>query len=284
MFGRFGKDAGSLLGVDISAQGVRLLQRRRGGAGVAAWAIEPVAAGVVQEGRVVEPQRLALALGQAFTRSGATCREAAVAVPASALLSTVLNVPVGLSQAALFAHLRLEAEAFIPFAVDDAALDFECLGRAAENPACDAIRVHACRQDWVDGLEAALELAGLRARVVDADSLALQRAVGLEGRAGAVLQVEAQCLVLHMLAAQGVGWRGEAARHTEAPQALADCIDRWLLALDGAMPQRLVLVGAAATEAQAVYVQRQLGIDSVLFAAAQPALALAYGLAARCAP
>lgn len=284
MFGRFGKDAGSLLGIDISAHGVRLLQRRRGGGGVSAWAIEPVAAGVVQEGRVVDPQRLALALGQAFTRSGATCREAAVAVPASALLSTVLNVPVGLSQDALFAHLRLEAEAFIPFAVDDAALDFECLGRAAEDPACDAIRVHACRQDWVDGLEAALELAGLRARVVDADSLALQRAVGLEGRPGAVLQVEVGYLVLHRLAPQGVGWRSEAAMHTDSPQALADCIDRWLLASDGAMPPCLVLVGAAATEAQALYLQRQLGIDSTLFTTVQPALAAAYGLAARCAP
>lgn len=283
MFGRFGKDAGSLLGIDISAQGVRVLQRRAGG-GVSAWAAEPVAAGVLQDGRVIDPQRLAQALGQAFARSGASCREAAVAVPASAVLSKVLNVPAGLLHDALFAHLRLEAEAFIPFAVDDAALDYECLGRAVDDPACEAVRVHACHQDWVDGLEAALELAGLRARVVDTDTLALQRAAGLEGQAGAVLQVEEGYLVLHVLATHGVGWRGEAPAATGLPHTLAECIDRWLLALDGAMPQRLVLAGAAASAAQALYLQRQLGIDTTLFSATQPALALAYGLAARCAP
>lgn len=283
MFGRFGKDAGSLLGIDISVQGVRVLQRR-GGGGVSAWAAEPVAAGVLQDGRVIDPQRLAQALGQAFSRSGATCREAAVAVPASAVLSKVLNVPAGLSHDALFAHLRVEAEAFIPFAVDDAALDYECLGRAVDDPACEAVRVHACHQDWVDGLEAALELAGLRARVVDTDTLALQRAAGLAAQAGAVLQVEEGHLVLHVLAAHGVGWRGETAAATDLPHTLAECIDRWLLALDGAMPQRLVLAGAAASAAQALYLQRQLGIDTTLFSATQPALALAYGLAARCAP
>lgn len=282
MFGRFGKDAGSLLGIDISAYGVRLVQRRRACASVTAWATEPVPAGALHEGRVIDPERLAQALGRAFVRSGATCRQAGVAVPASAVLSKVLNVPAGLTQDALFAHVRLEAEAFIPFAVEDAALDFDCLGRAIDDPACDAVRVHACHQDWVDGLEAALELAGLRARVVESDSLALQRAAGLAG--GAVLQVEAGRLVLHVLSALGAAWRGEAALATDLPHSLAECIDRWLLTLDGAMPQRLVLAGAQATAAQAVYLQRQLGLDTTLFAATQPMLALAYGLSARCAP
>ncbi|MBV6289155.1 type IV pilus biogenesis protein PilM [Pseudomonas aegrilactucae] len=282
MFGRFGKDAGSLLGIDISAHGIRLLQRRRACGTVSAWATEPVAAGVLHEGRVVDPERLAHALGQAFARSGATCREAGVAVPASAVLSKVLRVPAGLTPDALFAHVRLEAEAFIPFAMEDAALDFECLGRAAQDPACEAVCVHACHQNWVDGLEAAVELAGLRARVVESDSLALQRAAGLES--GAVLQVEAGHLVLHVLAAHAVVWRGEAVAATDLPHSLAECVDRWLLALDGVMPSRLVLAGAAATAGQALYLQRQLGLDTTLFGPAPPTLALAYGLAARCAP
>ncbi|NER66807.1 hypothetical protein G3436_26910 [Pseudomonas sp. MAFF212427] len=85
--------------------------------------------------------------------------------------------------------------------------------------------MHACHQDWVDGLVAALELAGLRARVVDTDSFALQRAAGFE--CGAVLQVEAGHLVLHVLSADGMGWRGEAATATDLPHALAECVDRW---------------------------------------------------------
>lgn len=282
MFGRFGKDAGSLLGIDISPHGLRLLQRRRASGSPSAWAIAPLAAGVLHEGRVVDPEQLAHALRHALAHSGARGREAAVAVPAAAVLSKRLNVPAGLTQDALFAHLRVEAEAFVPFAVEDAALDFECLGRALEDPACEAVRVHACHQDWVDGLVAALELAGLRARVVDTDSFALQRAAGFE--CGAVLQVEAGHLVLHVLSADGMGWRGEAATATDLPHALAECVDRWLLALDGAMPSCLVLAGAAATAAQAAYLQRQLGLDTRLFGPPQPALALAYGLAARCAP
>ena len=93
--------AGGIYGVAIGRMffGESMFSGRSGGSKVALAALArrlcasraaAVAAGVVQEGRVVEPQQLALALGQAFTRSGATCREAAVAVPASALLSTAV--------------------------------------------------------------------------------------------------------------------------------------------------------------------------------------------------
>lgn len=283
MFGRFGKDAGSLLGIDISCCGVRLLQLRRGAGAfeVRARAMLPLAAGVLQDGKVADPGRLAQVLGEALARSGASLREAALALPAAAVLSKTVQVPVGLAEGALYTRLRLEAEPFIPFALDDAALDFECLGPAAHDPCCETVGVYACHQDWLDGLEAALELAGLRARVVETDSQALLRAAGQGDSAVAVVQVESGYWGLHT---PQVAWRAEISMPSDVPQALAACVDQWLLALDGAAPQRLVLVGVGATSQQAQALQRLLGIETALFDATDPALALAYGLALRRAP
>lgn len=283
MFGRFGKDAGSLLGIDISCCGVRLLQLRRlaGTFQVQAQVMLPLVAGVLQDGKVADPVRLAQLLGEAMARSGASVREAALAIPAAAVLTKTVQVPAGLAQGALHARLRREVEPFIPFALDDAAFDFECLGPVAHDPCSETVGVYTCHQDWLDGLEAALELAGLRARVVETDSQALLRAVGPGDGAFAVVQVEAGYWGLH---APEVAWRAEAGVAGELPQALAACVDQWLLNLEGAAPQRLVLVGAGATSLQALELQRRLGLDTVLFNAADPALALAYGLALRRAP
>lgn len=283
MFGRLGKDAGSLLGIDISCCAVRLLQLRQvaGAFEVRAQAVQTLAAGVLQDGRVADPAQLAQVLGDALARSGATLREAALAIPAAAVLSKTVQVPAGLAEDALIARLCHEAEPFIPFALDEAAFDFECRGSVAHDPCYEAVGVYACHQGWLDGLEAALELAGLRARVVETDSLALLRAVGADDDAVAVVRVEPGHWALH---AQHQAWRADAGAAADVPQALAACIERWLQALEGPAPARLVLTGAAADSARALEVQRRLGIETTVFDAAEPALALAYGLAMRRAP
>ena len=269
MFGRFGKDAGSLLGIDISCCAVRLLQLRQvaGSFEVRAQAVQTLAAGVLQDGRVADPAQLAQVLGDALARSGATLREAALAIPAAAVLSKTVQVPAGLAEDALIARLCHEAEPFIPFALDEAAFDFECRGSVAHDPCYEAVGVYACHQGWLDGLEA--------------DSLALLRAVGADDDAVAVVRVEPGHWALH---AQHQAWRADAGAAADVPQALAACIERWLQALEGPAPARLVVTGAAADSARALEVQRRLGIETTVFDAAEPALALAYGLAMRRAP
>lgn len=304
MFGRFGKDAGSLLGIEIVATAVRLVQleRRGGGCAVCAWAIEPLAAGAVIDGRMVALDVIAAALAQAFRRSGATAVDAALSLPASAVMCCEVTLPRGLGEAEMADRLSDELAGGIPYPLDDAAIDFQVMGVNAQAPGALDVAVAVCRWDALEVIEEVLALAGLCPQVVDIDSHALRRvACRASGEVSAVLMVETDHLVFHHLREAGEHRRDELRGGDAALQleSIVRALDHWLLdSLErgcGSMPEQLLLAGAGATAALAEQLQPRLGIacsvldpfdgmpgvrDGALRAAA-PGLAIASGLARR---
>ena len=190
MLGRFGMDAGSLLGIEIAPPSIRLVQlhRRKGAWHVRAWALEPLPAGAMLDGWIADPEVVGQALKRALQRSGSRCRQAAVALPATRAISKLMTLPTGLSDAEVAAQVRDAAEQFIPFDLEDTALDY----RVLEPPAGDAVSVQvavaACHRGLLDVLEGTFEVAGLSARVLEVDSHALQRATTDDA---ATLQIDA---------------------------------------------------------------------------------------------
>lgn len=282
MLGRIGKDAGSLLGIEIAPSSLRLLHLARGKP--CAWAVEPLPAGAVDNGQIAQPETVAGALRRAFSRSGARQRRAAVALSASRVINKTVQLPAGLSAVEIDERLRQEAEQCVPFDLEEAALDFQLMGPSAVGSGSVDVAFSACHQGALDGLEAALELAGLYARVVDIDSHVLARALGqrVSGPA-AMLQVEPGWRVLHTFAPGHIGSRSEARAACPVAQ-----LDRWLLA-EAQMPEQLWLCGAeAAGGGLAEQLQQHLGIATQVFdpfagnlGPAAPSLAIAYGLSLR---
>ena len=176
MLGRFGMDAGSLLGVEIAPPSIRLVQlhRRKGAWRVRAWALEPLPAGAMLDGWIADPELVGQALKRALQRSGSRCRHAAVALPAARAMSKLITLAAGLDDAEVAAQVQDAAEQFIPFDLEDTALDYRVLESVAGD--CLSVQVAACHRGLLDVLEAAFEVAGLSARVVEIDSQALQRA------------------------------------------------------------------------------------------------------------
>lgn len=286
MLGRIGKDAGSLLGIEILPASVRLLQLARGRP--RAWAVEALPPGALVDGQVINHEAVAAAVQRAFSRSGAVHRRAGVVLPASAVINKTVRLPAGLGAHEIDERLRREAEQVIPFALEEAALDYQVMGPCRDDAGALEVAFCACHQAAVDNLEAVLELAGLTARVVDLDSHALQRALApsLHGWA-AMVQVEADALVFHLLSPGQVGQRSEIRLAAGGVQVerLAEQIDRWLLADPAAVAERLWLCGAKAGEpGLAEQLQRRLGIPTQVFGQREglaPELAVAYGLALR---
>lgn len=234
MFGRFGKDAGSLLGIEIVATAVRLVQleRRGGGCAVRAWAIEPLAAGAVIDGRMVALDVIAAALAQAFRRSGATAVDAALSLPASAVMCCEVTLPRGLGEAEMANRLSDELAGSIPYPLDDAAIDFQVMGVNAQAPGALDVAVAVCRWDALEVIEEVLALAGLCPQVVDIDSHALQRvACRASGEVSAVLVVETDHLVFHHLREAGEHRRDELRGGDAALQleSIVRALDHWLL-------------------------------------------------------
>jgi type IV pilus assembly protein PilM len=85
----------------------------------------------------------------------------------------------GLGDDEMDSLLRVEADQYIPWPLDEVAIDFEVQGPCTRHPGRVDVLLAACRKENVEVREAALALAGLSARVVDIDAHALERACGL---------------------------------------------------------------------------------------------------------
>ncbi|MEE1921739.1 pilus assembly protein PilM [Pseudomonas sp. 148P] len=262
MFGRTGRDAGSLLGVEIASGAVRLLQleRRPSGLGLRGWAIEALPPGALADGRIVAHEGVAEALRRALARSGASAREAALAVPAAAVIQHSVAMPPGLDDEEIDERLRDEAEQFIPFAVEEAALDYRVV---PGTPGMLNVAFSACRQEWLDSLERVMGLAGLRARIVDIDSHAWQRVLARQAPGlSALVLVEVDYWVFHGFRMDGsLSFSERQLPREPVLEELADFVDQCLLREPGAMPDQLWLAGVdAGREGLAEHLQQRLGI------------------------
>ena len=177
----FRKKPSTLLGIDIDAASVRLVELSRSGAfyRLEAYAIEPLPANAVVEAAIVQVEVVGQALARAWLKAGTRVRNVAVAVSGSAVITKTLEMPAGMTNDDLESQLKLDADQYIPYPLDDMALDFQVQGISRHNPGQVEVLLAACRKDHVELLEAALELAGLTARVVDIQAHALARCVDL---------------------------------------------------------------------------------------------------------
>jgi type IV pilus assembly protein PilM len=103
----------------------------------------------------------------------------AVAVASSSVITKVISMPASLTSEELEAQIELEADQYIPYALDEVSLDFEVLGRSEKNSEMEDVLLVASRRENVEDRVAALELAGLKVEIVDVESYALENAFSL---------------------------------------------------------------------------------------------------------
>ena len=176
-----------LLGVDMADDAVRVveLRHRRGKLSCRHCGSAALAAGVMLEGNVEDLQGLAAAVRRACRDSGSTCTRVALAMPATALITHAIRLPAGLPEEQLEILVELEAAQYMPFALEDASLDFVMLGPAPPlaGQTCseiDVLLVAARRASVQRRLDAA-KAAGLTPVIMDSEALALQAALAQGG-------------------------------------------------------------------------------------------------------
>lgn len=176
-----------LLGVDIADDVVRVveLRRRRGRLSCRHCGAAALTPGVILEGNVEDMEGLADALRHAHRDSGSACTRVALAMPATALITHAIRLPAGLPEEQLEILVELEAAQYMPFALEDASLDFFILGPApplagATGQEVDVLLVAARRASVQRRLDAATA-AGLQAVVMDSEAMAMQAALAQGG-------------------------------------------------------------------------------------------------------
>jgi len=179
--GLFKKKASRLLGVAISTTSVKLIELNRQGKRyqVEAYAAEALPPKAVVEKNIVDIDVVGQALERAVKKSKTSLRTVATAVSGAAVITKTIEMEAGLSDEDLENQIRIEADQYIPYPLEEVALDFEVQGASARSSSHVDVLLAACRRENVETLEATLEAADLKAEVVDIEAHALERACSL---------------------------------------------------------------------------------------------------------
>ena len=164
-----------LLGIDISSSSVKLVElgrQRDGSLVLERCALEPLPPGCITDGNVEQFEAVVDAMRRVVRHSGTRTRQAALALPTSAVITKKITVPGGLSEPELEAQVEAEASQYIPFPLDEVSLDFSVMG-PAEGQADDVdVLLAASRKERVQDRQGLAEAAGLKPVIVDIESFA----------------------------------------------------------------------------------------------------------------
>ncbi|MEO5368315.1 MAG: pilus assembly protein PilM, partial [Magnetococcus sp. WYHC-3] len=178
--GLFGTGFSPLLGIDIGASAIKLVEVRPAGRG---WrllrsALGPLPEGAVGEGQIKRPDSVADVLKTMLPQGRLATRRAALSLQGSSVITKRITVP-RMSELDMEDQIGLEAEEHIPFDLDDMRLDFQILnpqptspGVAPENPGTMDVLLAACKRDVVDAQADVARRAGLNPVLVDPGVLA----------------------------------------------------------------------------------------------------------------
>ena len=184
MLGLFGsKKPPMVLGLDISSSSVKLLELSKSGGQfrVESYAVASLPANAVVEKNVNDIDAVSETIGKTLELAKTRCKNAAMAVAGSAVITKVIEMERGLSDEQMEAQIALEADQYIPYPLDEVAIDFQVqedslAGGDSGDPDRVQVLLAACRGENVQMRTDALEAANLNARVLDVEAYALQRA------------------------------------------------------------------------------------------------------------
>lgn len=181
MFSFLNKGPNTMLGLDISSTSVKLLELSRSGGKyrVESYGVEPLPENAVVEKNISDVEGVGEAIGRLVERAKTKVKLAAVAVAGSAVITRTIEMPANLNEDEMETSLRSEADQYIPYPLEEVALDFEVQGASPRSEDQVEVLLAACRRENVEMREAALELGGLKAKVVDIEAHCMQRAFEL---------------------------------------------------------------------------------------------------------
>lgn len=181
VLGLFKKKQVPVIGIDISSTAVKVLQLGKVGNRyrVDRYAVEPLPQGVVVERDIRDTEAVGNAIKKAVDKARTTTKYAAVAVSGSAVITRSIQMEKGLTDQEMEDVIKVEADQYIPYPLEEVNLDFQVLGDSEVNDNQVDVLLAASRSVNVDSRVDALEIAGLIPKVVDIEAYAIERAYQL---------------------------------------------------------------------------------------------------------
>ncbi len=170
-----------LIGVDICSTSVKMvdIQRQQGIFHLKSYAIESLILGSVVDKIIVDTEAVGDAISRGVRRSQASSRQAATSVSGSAVITKIIDMDKALSDVEREAQIRLDADQYIPYPLEEVNLDFEVLGPSLIDDNMVQVLLAASRSENVDQRIDALAFGGLDTKIMDIESHAIERSFNL---------------------------------------------------------------------------------------------------------
>ncbi len=177
----FGSRSNTLIGLDITTSSIKLLELTQSGKSYRAecYAAEATPPNSINEKSIVDAEAVGEAIRRAVKRSGSKAQEAAIAISGDSAITKVIQMPGNLGPNELEGQVEIQADQYIPFPMEEVSFDFELMGPSVTDPSMNDVLLVATRTENVDQRLAAVEAAGLKARIVDVEAFALENACHL---------------------------------------------------------------------------------------------------------
>ncbi len=174
------REPAPLIGLDISSSSVKLVELgrdRHGNLVLERCATEPLERGWVSDGNIEKFDQVAEAVRRLVRKSGTKVKDVAMALPPSAVITKKVILPAGLNEKDLEVQVEAEANQYIPFPLEEVALDFCVIGPSAASSDNIDVMIAASRREKVEDRQGLAEAAGLNPIILDVESYAARLAL-----------------------------------------------------------------------------------------------------------
>jgi type IV pilus assembly protein PilM len=209
IFSFLDKKAKPVLGLDISSTSVKLLELSRSGDRyrVESYSVKALPPNAVVEKNIADQEAVAEVIKSMVKQSKTKLRHVAVAVAGSAVITKMIDMPADLGDDAMESQIAAEADQYIPFPLEEVAIDFEIQGVSPRNPEQVEVLLAACRRENVEVRQSVLLDSDLVAEKVDIEAYCMERAFELiaeqledqEGQVVAIVDIGATMTTLSVL-------------------------------------------------------------------------------------
>jgi type IV pilus assembly protein PilM len=130
---------------------------------------------VVEKG-VNDVDGVSNAIRTVVSQSRTKLKNVAAAVAGSSVITKLIDMPEGLSEDDMEIQLTLEADQYIPYPLEEVAIDFEIQGPSPEKDNQVEVLLAACRRETIESRVEAIEGADLTPKIMDVEAYAMERA------------------------------------------------------------------------------------------------------------
>ncbi|MGD0465592.1 MAG: type IV pilus assembly protein PilM [Gammaproteobacteria bacterium] len=173
----FGVITDPIIGIDLGSSAVKVMEltKKNDRYCIQNFAVEYLQVGNIIEKNIRNKEAVTKALTKALAKSKISSNLGCICIPSSAVISKIIQLELGISDKEISNEIALEADRYIPYELDEVNLDFEVLGPSKTGNNLMDVLLVASKKENINTRLSILEDAGINTKIVDVESLSLER-------------------------------------------------------------------------------------------------------------